>query len=177
IQRLRDLVRGGPPAAPGRGAHGGRSSGGSMKPDNEERKVRQVALENARTVRTDRRRVEAELVRAKQELEKKSAELEDQLASQRATLEATTDGILLADGSGAITGWNENLVSLWRVPTEILERGEHRLALEWMAEQTEQPGEFLARVEQIHATEPPESLDRLVLKDGRVIERFSRIRR
>src|SRR5438132_3979814 len=148
-----------------------------MKPDNEERKVRQVALENARTVRTDRRRVEAELVRAKQELEKKSAELEDQLASQRATLEATTDGILLADGSGAITGWNENLVSLWRVPTEILERGEHRLALEWMAEQTEQPGEFLARVEQIHATEPPESLDRLVLKDGRVIERFSRIRR
>src|SRR5260370_7828261 len=52
---------------------------------------------------------------------------------------------------------------------------EHRQILELCSRQFEHPRQFLARVEAIYASAPPESYDLLELADGRGFERFSRI--
>jgi len=44
--------------------------------DDEERELRRVAMENARSVLAARRRAEEELLHAKEELERKSSQLE-----------------------------------------------------------------------------------------------------
>jgi signal transduction histidine kinase/CheY-like chemotaxis protein len=53
--------------------------------------------------------------------------------------------------------------------------GEHARALAVCARQFTDPEAYLARIEEIYASSPPESLDLLTLADGRVYERFSKI--
>ena len=93
----------------------------------------------------------------------------------RATLESTTDGILVTDGGGKVTGFNEKFVEMWRMPREVMDSREHRQLLEVTCRYFKDPRQFLARIEDIYASSPPESYDLLELADGRVFERFSRI--
>ena len=73
--------------------------------DDEERLLRSVALQNVKSILLARQSAEQDLVRAKEALERKTHELDRSLAMMRATMEAVTDGILVTDGSGAVTGW------------------------------------------------------------------------
>ena len=84
--------------------------------ENEEQLLRSVALQNAKAILQARQQAEQALVQANQALELKSAELAQSLAMLRATLESTTDGILVTDGAGNLTGFNERFVSMWRFP-------------------------------------------------------------
>ena len=52
---------------------------------------------------------------------------------------------------------------------------EHRQLLAECAKQFTDAGRFLARVEEVYASSPPESADLLELADGRLIERVTRI--
>ncbi len=93
----------------------------------------------------------------------------------QATLESTFDGIVVTDGKRRITGFNEKYTRMWRIPREVMETGEHARALAVCARQFTDPEAYLARVEEIYLSSPPESLDLLSLADGRVFERFSKI--
>ncbi len=143
--------------------------------DNEEKLLRSVALKNARSILRARQRAERELIDAKEALERKTAELVHSLAMMRATLESTTDGILVTDARGAVTDFNQNYIAMWRVPTEIIETKDHRRLLEITSGQFKEPEKFLSRIEEIYAFSPPETFDLLELADGRLFERFSRI--
>ncbi|MEO5961308.1 MAG: PAS domain S-box protein [Opitutaceae bacterium] len=137
--------------------------------------LRSVALQNASTILLARHRAEEELVAAKEALERKTAELAESLAQIRATLESTTDGILVTDDAGKVTGFNLNYVAMWRMPTATMDSRDHRQLLAVAARQLDDPAPFLDRVEAIYASAPPESFDVLELADGRVLERFSKI--
>ena len=143
--------------------------------EEEERLLRSVALQNAQSILVARQRAEDELVRAKEALELKTKELAHSLAMMRATLESTTDGILVTDGEGNVTGFNQKFVEMWRTPRDVLESGEHRRVLESNSTRFDDPPPFLSRVDEIYEDSPPESYDLLELADGRVFERFSRI--
>jgi signal transduction histidine kinase len=143
--------------------------------DDEETLLRSVALQNAQSILLARQRAEEELVQAKEALERKTQELARSLAMMRATLESTTDGILVTDGGGKVTGFNEKFVEMWRMPREIMDSKEHRQLQEVACQYFKDPRQFLARIEDIYASSPPESYDLLELADGRVVERFSRI--
>ncbi len=112
---------------------------------------------------------------AKEALEEKTEQLAQSLAMLRATLEATTDGILVTDCEGKVTSFNERFVEMWRLPREVMDRRDHRHLLETIRQQFKDPGKYLARIDQIYASQPPESLDLLELADGRMFERLSRI--
>ena len=143
--------------------------------DREEQLLRSVALQNANSIQLARQRAEQELLRANEALERKTAELEEALALTRATLESTTDGILVTNGAGIITGFNQKYLEMWRVPRELIESRDHRRLLEVASRQGRSPAEFLARIEEIYRTSPPESYDLLELSEGRVFERHSKI--
>ena len=143
--------------------------------DNEEKLLRSVALKNARSILRARHRAERELMDAKEALERKTEELVHSLAMMRATLESTSNGILVTDANRAVTGFNQNYIDMWRVPREIVERQNHGQLLEITSQQFKRPNEFLAKIEEIYASSPPETFDLLELADGRVFERFSKI--
>ena len=140
----------------------------------EDKLLRSVALQNASSILAARQRAEHELVRAKEALEQRSGELAQSLAMMRATLEATTDGFLVTDGRGTVTGSNQKYGEMWRIPPEVMETADHWRILKVCAGQFADPERFHARVEAIYATSPPESYDLLELADGRVYERFSK---
>lgn len=143
--------------------------------DDEEQRLRSVALQNAQSILLARQRAEQELIRAKEALELKTEELAHSLSMMRATLESTTDGILVTDGGGTVTGFNEKYVEMWGVPRAVMDSRDHRQLLEVSGQQFTDPRQFLARVEDIYASSPADSFDMLELSDGRVFERFSKI--
>ena len=143
--------------------------------EDEEDLLRSVALQNARSILLARERAEQELIRAKEALELRTGELARSLAMMRATLESTTDGILVTDGGGEVTGFNEKFVEMWRVPHAVLDSKGHRELLETTSRQFAEPRRFLTRIDDIYSSLPLESYDLLELLDGRVFERFSRI--
>ncbi|MEP7125388.1 MAG: ATP-binding protein [Byssovorax sp.] len=146
-----------------------------MAPDEEEeRLLRSVALQNAQSILAARQRAEQDVLRTKEALETRTAELAQSLARMRATLESTTDGILVVDRTDAVTHFNEQFLRLWRLPREALEQGGHRTVADLVSRQLADPAGFVARIDEIARTSPPETYDLLVLADGRAFERFSK---
>jgi PAS domain S-box-containing protein len=143
--------------------------------DNEEKVLRSVALRNANSILRARQRAEREILQAKEALERKTEELAHSLAMMRATLESATDGILVTNAQGEVTGFNQKFVDMWRLPQELMDTKKHRRILAVTAQLFKEPEKFRARIEEIYAASPPESFDLLQLADGRVIERFTRI--
>ena len=147
-----------------------------MEPrDPEEELLRSVALQNAQSILAARQRAEEELGRAKDALEQKTQELAHSLAMMRATLESTTDGILVTDGQGKVINFNERFLTMWGLPREIIYSREHRQLLDVTSQNFKDAAAFLARIDDIYADSPPESYDLLELTNGKVFERFSRI--
>ena len=142
--------------------------------DAEETLLRSVALQNAKAILEARQRAELALVQANQALEQRTAQLSQSLAMLRATLESTTDGILVTDGVGGITGFNERFLEMWGLPRTLVEGGTHQALLDVVARRFAEAAGFLERIRAIYETAPPETYDLLELADGRVFERFSR---
>ncbi|HUF40772.1 MAG TPA: PAS domain S-box protein [Verrucomicrobiae bacterium] len=143
--------------------------------DNEDKLLRSVALQNANAILLARQRAERELFHAKEALERKTEELARALAMMRATLEATTDGILVTNAGGEITDFNQKFVDMWRLPPEAMETRQHRKLLDLPTHQFNDPEKVRARIEQIYASRPPETYDLLEFADGRVFERFTKV--
>jgi PAS domain-containing protein len=87
----------------------------------------------------------------------------------RATLESTSDGILVTDKCGKVTGFNEKYVEMWRMPREMVEPGA-RATEETASRPLQRPGAFIARIREIEECGLPESFDILEFTDGRVFE-------
>ncbi len=105
----------------------------------------------------------------------KTEALARSLAMMRATLESTTDGILVTDSAGYVTGFNQKYVEMWHLSRDVLDPGDHRHLLDACSRQFGDPARYIIRIDDIYASSPPESEDVLELSDGRVFERFSRI--
>lgn len=119
-------------------------------------------------------RAERELRQANDILQEGAKELAQALVVMRATLEATTDAIVVIDGDGKITNFNEKYRELWQIPPQALQAGSASGIWELISRNFADPARFLARITEIAAT-ARESFDLLELKDGRIFERSSRV--
>src|SRR2546423_8250139 len=109
------------------------------EPTDEESLLRSAALRNAHAIRLARQRAEDELVSAREALELGTRELGYSLARLRATLESTTDGILVIDEHGRVADFNENYVRLWDVPREVMASRQYDRVLEAVARRFRDP--------------------------------------
>ncbi|MEY2482006.1 MAG: hypothetical protein QOK24_534 [Verrucomicrobiota bacterium] len=145
--------------------------------ENEEELLKSTALQTANIILTARLRAEEQLIQAKEALEVRTAELAHSLSMLSATLESTTDGILVTDEHGKIITWNRKFIEIWRVPKEVIEAREHRQLYELTGQQFADPKEFSDRINAIYAESPAETFEVLETADGRVFERNSKIQR
>ncbi|MDZ4859119.1 MAG: ATP-binding protein [Candidatus Hydrogenedentes bacterium] len=146
-----------------------------MNIEDEEKLLRSAALQNANSILQARLRAEEDLLQANVELERKTKELDHSLAMVRATLESTTDAILVTNRDWKVTGYNQNYIQMWGFRAEELESISHTALLESITERLGLPEHHKVKLNSIHATLPEETYDLMELTDGRTIERYSRI--
>jgi PAS domain S-box-containing protein len=91
-----------------------------------------------------------------------------------ATLESTADGILVVNTEGKIVTFNRLFARMWMLSDEVLASNEDARALDCVLDQLIEPKKFLEKVRYLYRHPEEESFDRLVFKDGRVFERYSR---
>ena len=137
--------------------------------------LKSAALQTANAVLVARRRAEQELIRIKEALEKKSAELTHSLSMMSATLESSTDAILVTDENGRVITWNRKFIDMWRIPSVVIDSREHSKLQEITGKQFPNPKEFRDRIAEIYLNSPDETFDVLETIDGRVFERYSKI--
>jgi diguanylate cyclase (GGDEF)-like protein/PAS domain S-box-containing protein len=94
-----------------------------------------------------------------------------------ATLESTADGILVVDGKGRISSYNQRFLELWRIPEAVLQSGDDGRAIAHVLEQLADPDAFVQKVHLLYRDTAAESFDELAFVDGRVFERYSRPQR
>ncbi|HEV3147328.1 MAG TPA: PAS domain S-box protein [Chthoniobacterales bacterium] len=147
-----------------------------MKPsaDNTDKRLRAAALQTAKSIRHLRQRSGQELLQAKEALERKMEELAYSLSMMRATLESTTDAIVVTDLDGNLTGFNEKYAKMLGLSREMINSLDGQQLREMFSRQFKDPERFLARVVQIYASSPSDSFDILEFADGRVFERYSK---
>jgi two-component system CheB/CheR fusion protein len=145
--------------------------------DDPEQLLRTAALRTSNSILVARQRAEQELIQAKNALELKTEELAHSLSLMRATLESTSDGILVTDDSAQVTDFNENYAAMWQMPRDAIDLRDGRKLREIASRQFREPEKFVARIEEIDASALPESFDVLEFADGRVFERYSKIQR
>ncbi len=107
-----------------------------------------------------------------QKVAERTAELAKSLALVQATLEATTDGILVTAGN-QVTSFNERFLRLWNIPPELSAPGPDEILVQYVLPQLKDPVGFKAGVEH-HRDTPGETYDEIEFLDGRVYERHSK---
>jgi len=102
---------------------------------------------------------------------------EDEIAFKNIILstqqETTLDAILIADENGKILNYNQNFIRIWGVPDSLIAAREDAPVLHYVNEQLADPEAFLSRVRYLYDHKEEKSFEELLLKDGRVLERFS----
>ena len=113
-----------------------------------------------------RKSAEERFRRATQELRFQKSLLESQS-------EASIDGILVVSPDGRILSRNRRFGEMWGIPKEVLKKGTDAAALRHALQSLQRPREFLARVRRLYRRPRQESRDEILLKDGRIFDRFS----
>ena len=145
-----------------------------MESEDETKQLLSTVLETATDILQIRQRAEQEIRRTNEVLELRTRELAQALVIMRATLESTTDAILVTDEKVNVTEYNEKYIDMWKITRELLEGGMAREVRELTSQNFADPQGFIARIEEIAASDQ-ESFDLLELKDGRILERYSKV--
>ena len=87
--------------------------------------------------------------------------------------ESSIDGILVVDDKKKIISYNKRLVEMWNLPGELSAAKDHKKLLSYALTQLEKPDEFKKKVDHLYAHKKEKSRDEIILKDGRVFDRYS----
>ena len=93
-----------------------------------------------------------------------------------ATLDSTTDGILVVDRNGKAAKWNRAFIDIWQAPAVAAAGAEEAVVGQALA-QLARSGHALTEVIGPHPDPAAGSLDQIELADGRVFERYSQPQR
>jgi PAS domain S-box-containing protein len=116
-----------------------------------------------------------ELLQAKEALERKTEELALSLSMMQATLDSTTDAIVVTDLNGNVRNFNEKYCEMMGVTREELKKADvHKLRLKF-SQRFNDPEGFVSQVMEIYRTRPAETFEVFEWKDGTILERYSQI--
>jgi PAS domain S-box-containing protein len=96
--------------------------------------------------------------------------VEERTETIRATMDSTTDGILVVNSAGKFATYNQRFASMWEKPGPVLELRDINMAFKLLLPQIKDPVKFLAAVRLTGADSRPQIDDVVQFKDGRVFE-------
>jgi PAS domain S-box-containing protein len=116
-----------------------------------------------------------ELLQAKEALERKTVELALSLSMMQATLDSTTDAIVVTDMSGHVRNFNEKYARMMGVTRKELKKADVRKLRLKFSQRFKDPEGFVKRVMEIYRTAPAKTFEVMEWKDGTIFERYSQI--
>ena len=87
--------------------------------------------------------------------------------------ETSLDAILVVDEQEQIISYNQQFIDLWRLSPQLVSARLDAPVLQAVAGQVENSAEFVARVQYLNEHRDAKSREEVLLKDGRVIDRYS----
>ncbi|BCW18464.1 hypothetical protein NtRootA9_11720 [Arthrobacter sp. NtRootA9] len=105
------------------------------------------------------------------------ADLREVLSLLTATLESTADGILVMGTDGRVAGYNDQFLTMWDIPPELMDGDSDDPVMQRVIAQMADPAAFLARLAEVQGDAAAETHDVLEFRDGRTLERYSRPQR
>jgi HD-GYP domain-containing protein (c-di-GMP phosphodiesterase class II)/sensor domain CHASE-containing protein len=114
-----------------------------------------------------------ELVNEIEEHKQTTENLKQSLSLLHATLESTTDGILVVNRQGRISSYNQKFLELWNIPKSITELDDDRIMIDYVIDQLKDPAQFLEKIQLLYANPEQQSYDILEFNEGKIFERYS----
>ena len=108
---------------------------------------------------------------------KAQEDLTQLLSLHSATLESTTDGILVVDLNGKVASYNQKFLQLWQISESLAATKDFDKILTSVLDQLINPEKFISEVKRLYSNPLASSLDIVEFKDGRVYERCSQPQR
>ena len=90
----------------------------------------------------------------------------------RAAVEGGLDGMVVVSADGRMIATNHQFEQMWPIPREIIDSGSDDAALTSVLDKLVDPDTFLARVRELYAQPTGTARDELLLRDGRVFDRY-----
>ncbi len=90
-----------------------------------------------------------------------------------ALLEASLDGILFVAADGRIVTFNKRFTDMWGISPDLIQSRSDQRALDSVLAKLADPDSFLRKVKDLYANAVETSRDEILLKDGRVFDRYS----
>jgi len=90
-----------------------------------------------------------------------------------ASLESTTDGILIVNSHRKITKWNQKFAKLWQLPEEIIASKDDAFLINHILAQLSDPELFTSQIAYLYEHPDESSNDLIQFLDGRIFERYS----
>jgi len=84
------------------------------------------------------------------------------------------NGILVVNEHGKVIKTNAKFAEMWQIPANVLATGDDKTLLDYILEQLADPVGFIAKVNELYEKNDAESLNLILLKDGRTFERTSK---
>jgi len=87
--------------------------------------------------------------------------------------ETAPEGIFTVDGTGKILNYNQSFIAIFGIPPDLIASGMNEPVLQYAADQIADGGAFLSRVHYLYDHKEEKSFEEILLRDGRILERFS----
>jgi PAS domain S-box-containing protein len=91
----------------------------------------------------------------------------------RTQQESSIDGMLVVNEKGEISSFNQRFVNMWDIPLDVIESRSDERAIQSVINKLATPEEFIRKVKHLYEAKDETSRDEVVLKDGRVLDRYS----
>ena len=144
-------------------------------PKGTKKRSRSAGQLRAKAAGHSHRRSEGELLRAEEALQRKTEELALSLSMMQATLDSTTDAIVVTDMNGNVRDFNEKYAQMMGVTLAQLKKADvNKLRLKF-SQRFKDPEGFVSQVMEIYRTAPAETFEVLEWKDGTILERYSQV--
>lgn len=96
----------------------------------------------------------------------------DDLRLLRAAVEGGLDGMVVVSADGVMIFSNVTFQQMWPIPPDVVASGDDEAALASVLDKLVDPDAFLARVHELYGQASGSARDELLLRDGRVFDRF-----
>ena len=108
-----------------------------------------------------------------EEVEDRTLYLQKSLSLVKATLESSSDGILVVNDKGDVVDYNQKLVTMWDIPQSIIDEKDEWKTMDYMKNHLVDPNNFIQQVKEMHDHADLDKIVVLRFNDGRIVECFS----
>jgi serine phosphatase RsbU (regulator of sigma subunit) len=90
----------------------------------------------------------------------------------RAAVEGGLEGMVVVSSDGVMIAYNQKFQDIWPIPAEVVGSSSDDAALASVLDKLADPDGFLSRVHELYERASGSARDELVLRDGRVLDRY-----